>query len=228
MKKSKIYKGSLMKSIPLFLLLSTILLPLSGEEVDLNTPAVTEDHPTTQAPSLERWFLEFKPGYYYLTGACARAIYDHGGFAFRFEADYRIYSDYLLIWFDGGYFTKNGHSLGGESISTKMQLGSITLGLKGIYFWDYCAIYGGAGPRLFILSVENDTPYVKDQNKTGVGGGFTAGLLIFPWARSLGFLDLFVDYSLKSVDFSSSGTMIGRDNVDIGGITAGAGLGVRF
>lgn len=179
---------------------------------------------------LDRCYLAFKPGYLYLMDSRARKIYDNGGFAFRAEADYRAYSDYLLIWFDGSYFTKNGHSLGYKPTDTNLQIGSMTLGLKGIYFWNYCALYGGAGPRLFFISVENDSPYVKQhQKKVGIGGGFTAGLLIFPWDRSLGYFDLFADYSLKSAHFSDDGkSSIVRHDVSFSGLTAGLGVGVRF
>lgn len=206
-----------------------VLYSSEGNEKTLNLTN-REDAPPPTVDHLDRWYLAFKPGYFYLMDSRGRKIYDNGGFAFRAEADYRVYSDYFLIWFDGSYFTKNGHSLGYKPTDTNLQIGSITLGLKGICFWNYCALYGGAGPRLFFISVENDSPYVKQhQKKTGIGGGFTAGLLIFPWDRSLGYFDLFLDYSLKTAHFSNDGkSSIVRHDVSFSGLTAGLGLGVRF
>lgn len=194
------------------------------DSVDTRMTTFTEE-PVEQ----ERWFLEFKLGYFYFQDKRARKIYDNGGFIFRTEADYHFF-DSLLLWLEGSYFAKNGPSLGFERLSTKFETGTITLGLKGIYSGKYCAFYGGAGPRLFFLSVRNRSQYVKyRQHFVGIGGGITTGLLIFPWDRSLGYFDIFLDYALKSCHFSSDGkSSFVRHKVAIGGLSAGLGLGLRF
>jgi hypothetical protein len=180
-----------------------------------------------------KWYFTFKPGYFYFTDTSMREFYNTGGFSMRGEAGCRVWGP-LIVWMDGGYFQKDGVAIGGDE-KHKIMLGTITLGLKAIhYFHDAVAIYGGAGPRLFIAVIHNGSPYVSGVDTgVGIGGGFSGGVWVFPFfkcknaARNI-YLDFFADYSLKTLKIDADEISSEDFDVNVSGVTAGLGIGIRF
>jgi hypothetical protein len=179
--------------------------------------------------SEKRWYFEFKPGYLFFTDQDMQNFYNKGGFTFRVEGGCKVWGP-MIVWFDGGYFQKAGKAIGGGQ-DLEIKLATITLGLKGIhYFSSYAAIYAGAGPRLFMMMVKNDSPFVRgDDNEIGIGGGFDAGFWLFPIPRWKNFfLDLFVDYSWKKMKVEPDEISSFDFDVDVSSLSLGAGLGIKF
>ncbi len=177
----------------------------------------------------KRWYFEIEPGYYYFTDSEMRRFFHNGGFTIRAETGYRFYRC-VTVWIDAGYFRKSGSAIGGEE-NLEISLATITLGLKGIYYFNsYVAVYGGAGPRLFMMMLHNDSPFVRgDDNEIGIGGGFDAGLWVFPipvWPNF--FFDVFADYSWKKMKVEPDEISSIDNDVDVSGLSAGLGIGIRF
>ncbi len=183
----------------------------------------------------KKWYFILKPGYYYFSDKSMRKFFDDGGFTIRGEAGCKFWGP-LIVWVDGGYFQKSGKALRssddfGGSDDIDLRLATITLGLKYIYSYCSCvSFYLGAGPRLFMMMMENDSPHVRGvDNSIGVGGGFDAGLWLFPvpqWPNL--FFDLFADYSWKKLDTEADEISSFDYDTDVSGITMGLGIGVRF
>ena len=109
----------------------------------------------------KKWYFVLKPGYYYFSDNQMRKFFDDGGFTIRGEAGCKVWGP-LLVWVDGGYFQKSGKAFRssdefGGSDDIEFKLATITLGLKCIYFYNSCVgFYAGAGPRLFMMMMENN------------------------------------------------------------------------
>jgi len=190
------------------------------------TPAPCEPMEKSCPPN---WYFSVKPGYYYLTDGLMRKFFDNGGFTIRGEAGYKLWGP-LTLWFDGGYFQKEGHALDGFE-KTNLLLATLSLGLKGIWSWnDYLSFYAGAGPRLFLMMLDNDSPHVRsNDNEIGIGGAFDAGFWVFPIPRWKNFFfDLFADYSWKTMQVDPDEISSDDFDVDISGLSFGIGLGIRF
>ncbi len=176
-----------------------------------------------------RWYFEVKPGYFYFTDHLMRQFYNNGGFSFRAETGYKMWGPFY-VWLDGGYFQREGRSLGIPA-STKIKIATVTLGLKTIfYLHDRIALYAGAGPRVFMMMLHNSSPFVRgDDNEISVGAGFDAGFWVFPFPFSRNiFIDLFADYSLKKFKIEPDEISSDDFDVNVSGLTFGAGLGIRF
>ena len=177
----------------------------------------------------KRWYFEVKPGYYYFSDKDMRHFFNDGGFAFRAETGCKFW-DPLIVWTDIGYFQKEGRALGGTD-KIDFKLATITLGLKAIYYFtDSIAVYGGMGPRLFMMMMDNHSPFVRgEDNEIGIGGGFDAGIWFFPITCYPNiFFDLFADYSWKKMKVEEDEISSLDFDVDVSGLSAGLGLGVRF
>lgn len=176
----------------------------------------------------KHWYTDVKLGYFYPTNEIMQEIFDNGGFSVRGEVDYE-FDIPLAIWLDGGWWGGSGHAIGGHE-KVRIDVGTITLGLKG--FWHFnpmASAYLGLGPRLFLVSIDNDSRYVKeDQWKVHVGGGFTGGILIFPMKDKGAFIDIFADYSIQKGSYDSAGISSKVYDLRVDGVTAGIGLGYRF
>jgi hypothetical protein len=176
-----------------------------------------------------RWYFEVKPGFYYFTKQTMRQFYGDGGFTIRAELAYKAYGP-LFAYLDGGYFQKDGKAIG-TLLNTNIKIGTITMGIKGVYSpFDAVSLYAGLGPRLFMLMVDNDSPFVRgDDNAFGIGGGFAAGAWVYPLPSYRNFfLDLFVDYSWKKLKIDEDEISSYDYDIDISGVSVGAGLGLKF
>lgn len=186
------------------------------------------DYSDPYCDPLKLWYFTLKPGYFYFKDNDMRHFFD-GGFTFRAETGRRFW-DHFMVWIDGGYFKKKGSAIGGPE-RLKIQIATITLGLKGIYYFNsWSAAYAGLGPRLFMMLLHNSSPHVRsDDNEIGIGGGFTAGLWFFPTYRWENlYLDFFADYSMKKLKVEPDEISSIDNDVDVSGLTAGVGIGFRF
>lgn len=178
---------------------------------------------------MKRWYIEVKPGYYYFTDSSMREFFNKGGFTIRGETGYRFWKPFT-VWLDAGYFEKKGHALGRDD-HTKIMLGTFTIGLKTIFdLADWLSFYAGAGPRLFLLKMHNETPFIRSiDNEINFGGGFQGGFWLYPIPcyRPF-FLDLFVDYSWKKMRIHECELSSANFDLDVSGISAGVGLGIKF
>ncbi len=208
---------------------------IQGEQTDLNEAPEQEVYaevyfdPDRYFDPEKKWYFSVKPGYYYFSDNDMRKFFNDGGFTFRAEAGCKIWHS-LMVWFDGGYFQKSGQALGGTE-KLELKLATITLGLKGMYEYNSCfSFYAGAGPRLFMMMMDNDSPHVRGtDNEIGIGAGIDAGIWCFPIPQLPNvFFDLFADYSWKQMSVEPDEISSLDHNVDLSGLTAGIGLGVRF
>ncbi|MBU6447182.1 MAG: hypothetical protein KGQ49_07275 [Verrucomicrobia bacterium] len=177
----------------------------------------------------KRWFFELKPGYLYFTTPEMRTFFNDGGFTMRAETGYRFYGP-LNVWIDGGYFQNGGAAIGGDQ-DLDIKLATLTLGLKVVYYFNSCvAAYGAAGPRIFMLMLHNDSPFVRgDDNEIGIGGGFDAGVWLFPIPQMPNlFFDAWGDFSLKRMHVRPDELSSLDNDVDLSSVSFGLGLGFRF
>lgn len=177
----------------------------------------------------KKWYFELLPGYFRFSDSRMRQFFGSGGFTARGEAGCRFYNPFA-VWIDGGYFWQSGKALGGNE-ELKIQIASLTLGLKLIFdINDTFAFFCGAGPRLFILLLNNDCAFVRgDDQEVAIGGGFDAGFRISPFRGYRPFFfDLLIDYSLRNINVDEDENCSYNFDVDISGITAAIGVGIRF
>lgn len=177
----------------------------------------------------DNWYFSIKPGYFFIQDGDMKQFFGMGGFSLRGEFDYMLRGP-LLIWVDGGYYQETGTAVGGSQ-ALQLQVGTVTLGLKWkIDFSSWGAFYAGIGPRLFLMKIQNDSPFVRgEDNAFGVGGGFDAGFWIFPipqWKNL--FLDFYADYSHKEIHVDPDEVSSIDNDINLSGFTAGVGLGFRF
>lgn len=230
-----------MKVSPIYLLLCALpIVSYAQQNENLWDEEPPEESPVEVKTVIEtvcepdpRWYFELKPGYFFFTDASMRQFYNNGGFTIRGEAGCRVWGP-LTVWMDGGYFSRDGKTLGGEK-KTDIMIGTLTLGLKLIHqFNSVIGVYAGAGPRLFMMILHNDSPYIRgEDNQVGIGGGFDAGFWLFPFARYKSFvrnlfIDVFADYSLKTLKTEEDALSSEDFDVNVSGITGGIGLGIRF
>jgi hypothetical protein len=200
-------------------------------ESELNQPAngmVCE--PEVCLEMKKKWYLELKPAYFYFADEDMRSFYGDGGFTFRAETGCQFWGPFI-VWLDAGYFQKTGESIGGAH-PLEIKLATITLGLKLIHsFSSWASVYAGAGPRLFMMMMKNDSPFVRgDDNEIGIGAAVNGGVWLFPipqWPNF--FLDLFADYAWKKMKVEDDEiSSIDYGTVNLSGLTAGLGIGIRF
>lgn len=206
-----------------WILLSLLPLSLLADE----SPA------EEKIPEPKKWYFQFSPGNLWFTDSSMREFYGDGGFTFRGEFGCQVWGP-LTVWVDGGYFQKTGQAIGGFE-KTHIMLATLTLGLKLIHsFNDFFAVYAGAGPRLFMMKLHNESFFVRgEDNQLGIGGGFDGGFWLFPFARKTNYLrnlyiNVLADYSLKNLEIEADEISSEDSDVDVSSFTLGAGLGIKF
>lgn len=103
----------------------------------------------------------------------------------------------------------------------RLNVGSLGLGIKfPYYFCDRLAGYVGIGPVIGNVWLKKTSALGKVRRKSKVAYGGVVKLGIDYYVRECLFVDLFVDYVYEVVHF--------KRYVDVGGVKAGVGLGVRF
>jgi outer membrane protein len=171
-------------------------------------------------------FLEAKAGYFYPASHRFRKIYSNGSGIYGIELNVKAY-DWLYVFASGNYFVKNGHSIGGKH-RTKVALVPLALGLEYVHWKHHLGVYAGVGVTSTYLNTHYHSQYViHSVSKWGVGGVAKLGLLVDVYKRL--YLDLFTNYYYARIHFHNThGGKLMRNTANVGGLSAGVGLGFRF
>lgn len=171
-------------------------------------------------------WLEIKPGYFFFSNHTLRKIY-HGGFEIQGSASYLL-CEMLALYGSVGYLQVKGKSLHGCQKTSISQV-PIDLGLRVISeLCEYLDGYLTIGPRYFHFHQHNDSSYVnRNISRNGLGFFINGGCNFITYDYfSLG---IFGEYAFEQKSFKcSSPNIYGRKNVQIGGFTFGASLGLEF
>ena len=181
-------------------------------------------------PSLyaqDSWlWLEVKPGYFFFAQQTLRKIY-HGGFEIQGSATYPLYK-MIALYGSLGYVQVQGKSLHGDQKTSLFQI-PFDVGLRAIaHVNKYADCYLSIGPRYFYFHQHNDSTDVnRNIRQNGLGFFINAGCNFIAYDRFL--LGIFGEYAFEQKSFKSDIPYVyGRKNVQIGGFTVGASLGLEF
>ncbi len=171
--------------------------------------------------------IEAKSGYFFFIDSTMQQVYNKAGVDLQISGSYPIWRR-LHIYASAEWLEKSGHSLSGNQ-KTRIVEFPISIGLKPVYSitpkLDY---YMTLGPRYFIVSVHNNSPYVNRHLKAKTLGGFLNGGFLFNVYHGLT-IDLFGEFSYGKVSFSSSiPNVVAAQHLQIGGLTFGGGVGYTF
>ncbi len=157
--------------------------------------------------------MEVKGSYFYPTEQAFKDIYG-GGLMYGGEISVGIWKN-LDVWIGGYYFSQYGELTFTEE-ATHLQIMPLGGGLKYRITTGVVSFYGGAGVNYFNYQESN----VIGDVKSGAAGFITKmGAYLEPVEKFV--INIFVEYSycrMTPADFT----------VDIGGIKAGIGIGVRL
>lgn len=159
--------------------------------------------------------VEFKGGYFNSSDSAIRDIYGRG-VSFGSEITISVWKG-LEVWAGGGYFSrKGGMTYTNDEIEIKIMPISgglrYTLALSEVF-----SLYTGAGVSYFIYN--EVIPPLEDINDNNIGFVVKAGGILK--ISKVLFFNLFVDYSsctVRPADY----------DVNIGGLSAGIGIGFEF
>ncbi len=172
-------------------------------------------------------FTEARAAYYYPTDERFRDIYDGAGL-YSVEASFQGWKQ-LYPFASLGFLYASGSSVG-EGDATRLYMVPIGLGLKCAFSAkeDRLRPYLGLGMQVAYVNIHNNYSFVDEsQSGWGVGGIAKAGLLAMI-TKSI-FCDFFMDYTYFKKDFNKkTDQLIFTHKGDFGGLSFGAGLGVRF
>ncbi len=146
-----------------------------------------------------------------------REIYGHRISDFQIEISRDIEGPYSG-WVNFDWLTKQRHV--GGCCRTRVRLRQISFGLKWAYpFLDCMDAYLGFGPSLGKITLHNKSCCVRQRKSK-----YLIGLMVKSGVRCYIseeiFIDFFVDYLLQRVHFDH--------HLEVGGLKAGIGFGVRF
>lgn len=157
--------------------------------------------------------FEVKGSFFYPTEQAFKDVYG-GGSMYGGEISLGIWKN-LDIWIGGSYFSQYGElTFTGEE--TSLQIIPLGGGLKYRLSTGVLSFYGGVGVNFFNYKESN---VIGDVKAGAVGFVTKAGAYLEPVNQFV--IDFFVEYSyckITPADFT----------IDIGGIKAGIGIGIRF
>ncbi|MGD2295285.1 MAG: hypothetical protein PVF22_05560 [Candidatus Aminicenantes bacterium] len=157
--------------------------------------------------------IEAKGSYFYPSEEAFQDIYG-GGLMYGGEVSVSIWKN-LELWVGGCYFTQDG-LLTFTQEDTTLKILPFGGGLKYRITNGVLGLYIGAGVNYYDYRESN---VIGDVQKGGVGGVAKLGLYIEPVKMFV--VDVFAEYSyckMTPADFT----------INIGGIKAGIGLGIRL
>lgn len=215
------WKGTfVMRAIIAFALLAMFLFP----------KAIRADHPL---------FVEVKGACFRPFDPILRKIYSPHMANYQVEATYPI-SETKQIWNQFNVWGAVNYifAVEGDSLwlreDSKMRIVPLTLGVKWI--WPHIGVpkendlqlYVGLGMRYFFVRIDNETDYaIEKVTFNGMGGVLEAGGLLYITSRV--FLDFFLDGSYRRFYSSSKdGHPVKRHSLQVGGFSAGGGIGFKF
>lgn len=163
--------------------------------------------------------LEFRTAAFLPTSNLFKKIYSDCGVSYQLEASTHDMYRYVDLWSNFDWFSKKGKT-DGFSDPTRVNIGTFSLGIKFPYHLSKnLKPYVGIGASFAGIWLKNNTPCTDENvSKVSVGGILKSGIYYY-FLKNV-FIDAFVDYSYQPVHFDN--------NIDIGGVKAGLGLGVQF
>jgi hypothetical protein len=170
--------------------------------------------------------LEAKAGYFFFTDSDMNKVYNQGGIDVQLSGSYPIYS-VLHVYASVEYLEKTGYSEGMHEKTSLWEI-PLSLGLRSVFsIQKYLEYYLSIGPRYFFAYAHNDSPYVpRNMQANGCGGFVNTGFLfILPKNVTI---DLFGEYSYKTLHFHSTQSGASGHAVQVGGLTFGGGIGYSF
>lgn len=162
--------------------------------------------------------LEMRSAAFFHSSERFRKIYGNVGGSYQLEASTKLY-DYVDGWANIDWFSKHGKS-DEFNDPTRVSICNSSLGIKIPYrLSEKFTLYIGAGPSLSRIWLKNKSQCGKETvSKWAIGGVLKTGIYYFINRRV--FIDVFIDYLYQPVHFET--------HVDIGGVKAGLGVGVKF
>ncbi len=161
--------------------------------------------------------LECRFGAFFPSGEKFRDLYGD------IEADFQLEASVpICVCFEGwtnlDWFSENKKKKG--CCQSKVEIVNVSFGIKYVYStcenWDF---YLGIGPSFGRVGLKNKTCCENEKpSKFMVGGVLKSGSRFYFCQNA--FLDLFVDYLFQPARFSH--------HVEVGGVKAGLGLGIRY
>ncbi|MBA3721427.1 MAG: hypothetical protein H0W88_03400 [Parachlamydiaceae bacterium] len=148
-----------------------------------------------------------------------RDIYENVGVSYQLETSAKFY-DNIEGWGNLDWYSKKGKSIG-FSDPTRVNILNVSFGIKFPYqLTDQFIIYGGFGPSLSRIWLKNKSECTHDDSlsKLCVGGVLKTGI-IYSINRYV-FIDFFADYLYQPVKFERQ--------INIGGLKAGLGVGIKY
>lgn len=173
--------------------------------------------------------IEVRTAAFYHTSKQYRDIYGDWDPSYQVEVSVSCNCCYAL-WANFSWFQSHGRSVSLNNCSsvipctdcsgsdnTKAEVGNLSFGIKFPFCICECLLgYVGIGPSIGYIRINNDG--FDDSSKYAFGVIVKTGLNYY--ITQCLFLDLFVDYLYEPVHFDTQ--------IDIGGLMAGVGLGLRF
>ncbi len=170
-------------------------------------------------------WLEIKPGYFFANHTL-RKIY-HGGYEIQASIT-RPLSDDIALYGSIGYIHARGKSLG-EHQKTSISQVPLDLGVRAFAsISKHTTAYLGAGPRFFYFHQRNNSSFVDPHVHTNGFGFFINGG--WNYINRNGFIGgIFGEYAFQQQSFKSTmPNVYGRSDLQIGGFTFGASVGLEF
>lgn len=170
--------------------------------------------------------LEVKGAYFLSSDETFRNIYDNGCGEFGLEFTGNI-TEHVYGFLSVDFFNKTGATPTFETTS-KFNATAFGIGLKYFIPCDHVDFYFGLGAQPTYLKTVDSSPFVPNDTSAWSFGGIGKFGAIIDLSHSL-FLDLFIDYSFVTFDFSSPiGAPVQRHNAHLNGALFGVGFGYRF
>lgn len=147
-----------------------------------------------------------------------RQVYHNIGASYQIEASANLYGC-VDGWVNVDWFGKHGRSVG-YSNPTRVEITNGSFGVRLPFrVCGPLTPYLGLGASFGQIRLRNKSPCCRETvSKFAVGGVLKSG--VYYCINGCTYVDLFLDYLYQPVHFSSC--------VDIGGVKAGIGFGVKF
>lgn len=183
--------------------------------------------------------MQFDVSYFRPNSSRLREFYGSAWVNYKLEFDFpfSLCCSCFSVFADVSYASAEGHSRGGAGSCfgsrprrlTRIRNVPISLGLKWIQPFCGCFnFYLGAGARYYFTRIHNYYPFVKSHvNKNGWGGVVLGGVT-YDICGGL-FLDMFASWSyMRFGKPTGVPPNISRNDLQVGGLDIGAGLGWKF
>ena len=170
--------------------------------------------------------LEGKAGYFFFLDSKMRKIYKEGGIDAQITGTYPLWRG-LELYGSVEFLERSGRSLGDKQKTRIYQI-PVNVGLRPVLtLTQQVQYYVTLGPRYFYVHQHNDSSFVpKNRGRSGLGFFANTGFNFIPIEHLL--IDVFGEYSWAKTHFHNAEHHVYGRDIQIGGLTFGAGLGYIF